>query len=184
MSKFIKECRREWMRLGVPDAVANEMAADLTADLEEAEGEGASPEDVLGTATFDPRSFAAAWAAERGVTQPTPAREPLSRRSLLLAAGAAVLVAVCVAGLALLASRSGVAVFASRSGGTVAIPAAPDLPRPPGVAVPPFGPHQVTSSLAVHAVGWLLLIVGVVGILSILLWLTWAGPGLRPHRRI
>src|SRR5579864_4893833 len=70
VSEFVDECRREWRRLGVPDPVANEMAADLTADLEEAEAEGGSPEDVLGNSAFDPRRFAAAWAAARGVTGP------------------------------------------------------------------------------------------------------------------
>ncbi len=68
MNEFVDECRREWRRLGVPDPVANEMAADLTADLEEAEAEGGSPEDVLGNSAFDPRRFAASWAAARGVT--------------------------------------------------------------------------------------------------------------------
>ena len=73
MSDFVEECRREWRRLGVPDPVANEMAADLTVDLEEAEAEGGSPEDVLGNSAFDPRRFAAAWAAARGVTSaPAP----------------------------------------------------------------------------------------------------------------
>jgi hypothetical protein len=67
VNDFVEECRREWRRLGVPDPVANEMAADLSADLAEAESEGASAEEVLGSAAFDPRSFAADWAAERGV---------------------------------------------------------------------------------------------------------------------
>ena len=48
MNEFVEECRREWRRLGVPDPVANEMAADLAADLEEAEAEGCSAEEVLG----------------------------------------------------------------------------------------------------------------------------------------
>src|SRR5580700_3283704 len=77
VNEFVEECRKEWRRLGVPDAVANEMAADLTADLDEAEAEGASPEDVLGTSAFDPRRFAAAWAVARGVTAPPD----LERRS-------------------------------------------------------------------------------------------------------
>ena len=38
MSEFVDECRREWHRLGVPDPVANEMAADLTADLDHLTG--------------------------------------------------------------------------------------------------------------------------------------------------
>jgi len=40
VNEFVEECRREWRRLGVPDPIANEMAADLTADIEEAEAEG------------------------------------------------------------------------------------------------------------------------------------------------
>jgi hypothetical protein len=40
VNEFIEECRREWRRLGVPDPIANEMAADLVADIEEAESEG------------------------------------------------------------------------------------------------------------------------------------------------
>jgi hypothetical protein len=70
VSEFVEVCRREWQRLGVPDPVANEMAADLTADLEEARAEGGSPEDVLGNSAFDPCGFAAAWAIARGVTAP------------------------------------------------------------------------------------------------------------------
>lgn len=54
MNEFVEECRREWKRLRVPDAVAAEMAADLAADLEEAEAEGASAEEVLGGSAFDP----------------------------------------------------------------------------------------------------------------------------------
>jgi hypothetical protein len=76
MSEFVEECRREWRRLGVPDPIANEMAADLTADIEEAEAEGGSAEDVLGTSLFDPRRFAAAWAGARGVIAPPPTDEP------------------------------------------------------------------------------------------------------------
>ncbi len=70
VNEFVEECRQEWRRLGVPDPIANEMAADLTADIEEAEAEGGSAEDVLGNSVFDPRRFAAAWAGARGVTAP------------------------------------------------------------------------------------------------------------------
>lgn len=59
MSDFVEQCLREWERLRVPAPVANEMAADLAADLEEAEAEGVSAEEVLGRSAFDPRSFAA-----------------------------------------------------------------------------------------------------------------------------
>ena len=72
MTEFVDACRQEWKRLGVPDPVANEMAADLDADLAEANAEGVSAAEVLGSGAFDPRSFAAEWATARGVV-PTPA---------------------------------------------------------------------------------------------------------------
>jgi hypothetical protein len=99
---FVDECRREWKRLGVPDAVANEMAAELTADLAEAEAEGASPEEVLGRAVFDAPAFAASWAMERGVVGAMPQPRP---RALVLAfvAVLALFVAVAAAGVAVLA---------------------------------------------------------------------------------
>ena len=83
MNPFVEECRREWKRLGVPDPVANEMAADLEADLAEAEADGTSAEEVLGTGAFDAPAFAAAWAAERGVIPPPApsARPTRTRRS-------------------------------------------------------------------------------------------------------
>ena len=43
MIEFVEECRQEWKRLRVPDPVANEMAADLEADLKEAGGRGHRP---------------------------------------------------------------------------------------------------------------------------------------------
>lgn len=70
MNDFVQECVREWKRLGVPDDVAEEMAAELAADLAEAAAEGATAEAVLGTSAFEPRTFAAAWATERGVVPP------------------------------------------------------------------------------------------------------------------
>ena len=66
-SDFVEQCRQEWSRLGVPDALAEEMAAELAADLKEAEADGISAEGLLGDSASDPRSFAASWAAERGV---------------------------------------------------------------------------------------------------------------------
>ena len=102
MSRFIEECRREWKRLRVPDAIVNEMAADLAADLAEAEAEGASAEDVLGNAVFDPRAFALSWAEERGVVSAAPVRSDSSvRLSTALAVAAAVLLLVALVGAAL-----------------------------------------------------------------------------------
>jgi hypothetical protein len=86
MSDFVQQCRREWERLGVPDPVANEMAADLAADLAEAEADGVSAEEVLGKGFFDPRSFATSWAAERGVIPAAPDEKSAARRPLMLVA--------------------------------------------------------------------------------------------------
>ena len=80
MSEFVEECRREWKRLGVPDPIANEMALDLTTDIEEAEAEGGSAEDVLGNSLFDPRRFAAAWAMLAALPGRPLSSNPLARR--------------------------------------------------------------------------------------------------------
>ena len=50
MPAFIEECRYEWKRLGVPDSMADEMAAELESDLAEAEADGVSAAEVLGEA--------------------------------------------------------------------------------------------------------------------------------------
>ena len=108
MNRFVQECRREWKRLRVPDAIANEMAADLSADLAEAEAEGASPEDVLGDAVFDAQSFAASWAAERGVVAPPQADAVRGRPATpLLLAGAVMLVTVLVGAVLVVSGGSG-----------------------------------------------------------------------------
>ena len=55
MSDFVEQCLQEWKRLGVPDPLAEEMAADRRPRTEEAEAEGAPPTSSSGAA-FDPRS--------------------------------------------------------------------------------------------------------------------------------
>jgi hypothetical protein len=85
MSDFVEQCRQEWRHLGVPDPLAEEMAADLAADLSEAEAEGVSAEELLGSSFFDPSSFAATWASERGVI-PEPPRPATRRRPRVLVA--------------------------------------------------------------------------------------------------
>lgn len=203
MSQFVEECRREWKRLRVPDPVANEMAADLAADLKEAEEEGASAEEVLGSGAFDPRSFAASWAAERGVIQPPlPTAISLPRRSRMSAAiAASAVVAIIGAVLAILASPGGPGplavasavgpgrpVFTSPLGpprvrlvSPLAVPQLRerDLPTVPGFAV------QVhNTGVDLRAIGLILLIVGIVGlVVSLLYSLPWAGPGYRLRRR-
>src|SRR5215470_19451002 len=103
MSDFVEQCRREWRRLGVPDPLAEEMAADLASDLGEAEAEGVSAEELLGSSVFDPRSFAASWAAERGIIPERPSRGKARRRPLALVAFTALAaITAFVAGLLLL----------------------------------------------------------------------------------
>jgi len=77
MPAFIEECRYEWKRLGVPDSMAEEMAAELEADLAEAQADGISAAEMLGES--DPRRFAASWARERGlIGEP---QQPKKRRT-------------------------------------------------------------------------------------------------------
>jgi hypothetical protein len=102
LSSFIEQCRREWKRLGVPDSVAEEMATDLAADLQEAKAEGASPEDVLGADAGDPRVFAASWAIERGVATRQP-KSGFRRHSLLIVVAVAVTLLAVSAFLSLIA---------------------------------------------------------------------------------
>ncbi len=56
-SEFVKQCRNEWERLGVANSLAEEMASDLTTDLQEAELEGISAEEFLGQQRFRPASL-------------------------------------------------------------------------------------------------------------------------------
>jgi len=190
VSEFVEECRREWRRLGVPDPVANEMAADLTADLDEAEAEGGSPEDVLGNSAFDPRRFAAAWAVARGVTGP-PTSDRRSRWQIAVAIAVTLLLGVLtvVAGLVLLtgfrSSSFGFEVHRAVTGpGPIRF-----LPFGPGRLGTPrsFGTPFVGTGIAgadVHPFVWILLTVGVVGLvlLAVLYRSFWSGP--RRYRRL
>ncbi len=166
MNRFVKECRREWKRLRVPDSVANEMAADLTSDLAEAEAEGASIEDVLGSSAFDPRSFAASWAAERGVSQPPTAPAGSPSRWWPLAAIAAIAVAL-VGALMVIAPKPR---FHFQIGSSVrplvVVPHSAFRGPPPGLAA-----HASTVADHVHELGGLLLIVGILAIIATLVWI-------------
>ena len=203
MNEFVSECRREWKRLGVPDPVANEMAAELEADLEEAEAEGVSAEGVLGSGAFDSRSFATAWAVERGVVQRLPSKgHRLAQTSRMVAV---------ISGFALLAVIGGMLVIVAPSSGPtllapVGLPALVDpgptvvrlAARPPGVLnvtvdgeylqLPlPVPPNRIVavdlddSGVDTRTVGWVLLTIGVAGALPFTM-LLWAGAG-RPSRR-
>lgn len=51
-------------------------------------------------------------------------------------------------------------------------------------AVLAFAVSATVSGVNIHAVGWILLIVGIVGILlSLIFWSSWAGPGYWNRRR-
>lgn len=183
MSDFVQECRREWRRLGVPDPVANEMAADLTVDLEEAEAEGGSPEDVLGNSAFDPRRFAAAWAAARGVTSvPAPYRPPPWRTPIAIALSVVVGVLIIGAGLALAVRHGSTSVaFATQRVGAVPGSIRLFAPGPGRIVGPGLPPGIVGTHFAgidVFPLALILFIVGVVGLalLAVWYWSPWSGP--------
>jgi hypothetical protein len=177
VTQFVAECRREWKRLNVPDEVANEMAAELESDLRDAEADGLTPEEVLGNGVFDPRSFAAAWASERGVV-PAPAAPPRRSRRTLVAAVIGV--------LAIIALFAGVAVLTGRHTTQVSITSRSALPR---LFVPLHGKRLfpvrpvlpagvVRSGLDLQPAGWILLALGLGGIAtSVVVWQR------LPHRR-
>ena len=162
------------------------MAADLEADLNEAEADGASPEDVLGIGAFDPRSFAASWAAERGVAHPTAVAEaqPLPRARprrrlgvLAVLAGSALVGFVVLVGAALVFGRV-------RSSQAVVGPGMRRVPLPPfpRMGVGPLDVHSASSFPApIAAIGLLVLFVLLVGsiglIVAVLLWRPWDHSG-------
>lgn len=198
MNEFVEECRREWKRLGVPDSVASEMAAELESDLEEAKADGISAEEMLGDDASDPRTFASAWAAERGVVQRTRAGQWLPRRARMVAAiGLFAVIAVIGGVLVVAASPSGntpLAITAvpgpaavSPDGRTIA------YLRPPLVrrAAPSPGTLEVRvvpatrivavdiddSGVDIRMLGWVLLAVGLAGVVPMTVLSPWVGAG-------
>jgi hypothetical protein len=176
MNDFVEQCRREWRRLGVPDPLAEEMAADLTADLSEAEADGVSAEEFLGSSIFDPRSFAASWAAERGIIPVSPSRGNPRRRPLVLVAFTALAaIALIVSALLLATGQPTVSVAAT---GT----ARRHLPAPPpSFFVSPGPGRQVIASTSASApVEWILLFFAIVAVgFAAWLWSRW-GRSQRP----
>jgi hypothetical protein len=173
MSDFVDQCRAEWRRLDVPDPLADEMAGDLASDLGEAEAEGVSAEEFLGGAALDPRSFAATWAAERGVIPAPRVRGNARRRPLALVAFTAVAaIVLIVAALLLLTGEPRVTLSTS---GTRPVP----LPAP---SVGPFLPpgHQVHASAAAP-IEWILLFSAIAALgFAGWLWSSWGRSRSRP----
>ncbi len=168
VSQFVDECLKEWHRLGVDEAVANEMAADLEVDLAEAATDGVGPEAVLGNGFFDPAAFAASWAAARGVVG-SRGRIPWTRRlpTWALALGAAVCVVVALVGLV-------VVVVGGHRFGSASVASAVALPHPilrgPAVHGVFVGPDRVLVGrpvLAVAALGGVLFLAGLVGLIGL-----------------
>lgn len=171
MSDFVEQCRTEWRRLGVPDPLAEEMATDLATDLREAEAEGVSAEELLGSTVFDPRSFAASWAAERGIIPAPPSGGNARRRPLALMAFTTVAaVALVVAALLLLTGQPRVSLVTSRA-------AQPHLLSPPQAPfLPPgSGPSRlVVQASASTPVEWILLLLAVAALgFAAWLWSRW-----------
>jgi len=51
-------------------------------------------------------------------------------------------------------------------------------------AVLAFAVNATVSGVDIHTIGWILLIVGIIGILlSLIFWSSWAGPGYFSRRR-
>jgi hypothetical protein len=179
MSGFVEECQKEWKRLGVSQATANEMAADLEADLAEAEADGVSPEEVLGNGYFDARAFAAEWARARGVVDPNAnTRMPVTHagfRPLTLALSALVFGVVAAFGLLMLVGEHS----GSVSLAIVAVQHAVARPAPGFLFRPAhFGPSGPGAPIA--ALGLILLISGLVGA-GVSLWF-WRARATHPDR--
>jgi hypothetical protein len=168
MSDFVEQCRLEWRRLGVPDALAEEMAAELASDLREAEAEGVAAEEFLGSSALDPRSFAASWAAGRGIIPAPPGRGNAGRRPLILVAFTALAaIALIVAAVLLLTGQPTVKVVTSTR---------PQLQSPMPAPFGPLGPsRQVLHASAAAPVEVLLLFLAIVA-LGFAIWL-WSGWG-------
>jgi hypothetical protein len=184
VNEFVEECRREWRRLGVPDPIANEMAADLTADIEEAEAEGGSAEDVLGNSFFDAQRFAASWAEARGVTSRVLPDGSPRRRGFLVGALTAFAALFALAAIALLIGRhsASAAVSVRR---ILAGPGGVGL-FGPGPASPPFGPQFAAQHnwLFVLPAAFLFFACVVALGLAVLYWSPWSRRGLQGWARV
>lgn len=66
MRDVLRECKRNWRRLGVPAQVSAEMAEELQAELIAATAEGVP---AMAFVDGDPAGFAHAWASARGVVR-------------------------------------------------------------------------------------------------------------------
>src|SRR5262245_20485213 len=156
MTDFVEQCRREWKRLGVPDPLAEEMATDLATDLSEAEAEGRFAEEFLGSSLSDPRSFAASWAAERGIIpEPTGPASPRRRTGMLVAFTA--LAAITAIASALLLATGEPKLSLART------------------TPPPGASRTVVSTSAAAPIEWILLFLAIAALgFAAWLWSSWS----------
>ncbi len=173
MSWFVAECRREWKRIGVADAVAEEMADELAADLSEAEAEGASVADVLGSSALDPLSFAAAWATARGLTATARARRPRRWRPPISVVVGGLVLLVVLAAAALIVPGTGALVVRGHHGTGAALRAGV-----PGRVV------SGTTAVDLHPLGWAMLVVSTLGLLASGIQSRWSGAKRWTHASI
>jgi len=153
MTDFVEQCRREWKRLGVPDPLADEMATDLVSDLREAEAEGVSAEELLGSSDFDPPAFAAAWAAERGIIPKAPSQRPW-RIPISLTAFTAIAAIALMGAAALLLTGE---------------------PKLTLRTTPAAGVAQVHSASAAAPIEWILLVLAIIALaFAARLWSNWS----------
>lgn len=167
MSDFVEQCRAEWKRLGVPESTAEEMAADLASDIREAEADGISVEELLGSSASDPRAFAASWATERGIV-PMGEGQATGRRGrlALMAFTGVAAIALIVAALLLATGEPKVALATSGA-------APPQFHGSQASFVP--APARVRASAAAP-IEWVLLFVSLVA-LAFSAWLWWSRRG-------
>ena len=146
------------------------MAADLACDLAEAEADGVSAEELLGRS--DPRSFAASWAAERGIVPVSPSPGSTRRRPLVLVAFTAVAAIVLFfAALGLLTGQPKAALATTVSRTARARLTSP-APAPSRLV---SGRHvRILGNLAAP-IEWILLIFAIVALgFAVWLWSNWA----------
>ena len=163
MSDFVEQCRAEWKRVGVPKSIAEEMAADLDSDIREAEVDGVSVEEMLGSSASDPRAFAASWATERGIV-PMRRGEPNGRggRLLLVALTAVAAIALIVSVLLLATGEPQVALVTSGA-------ARSQFPGSKASFAPPPGRVQASAAAPIE---WILLFLALVA-LAFSGWMWW-----------
>ena len=170
MTDFVEQCRAEWRRLGVPDELVEEMAADLASDLKEAEADGLSAEELFGS---DPHSFAGSLAAERGILPAAPSPGKARRTPFVLLAFTVIAALVLIfTAWALLTGRPTATLVTNLTG----MPGRHLPTATPFPFAPPGGAHRVfdLGNLAAP-IEWVLLVFAIIVLgFAVWLWANWS----------